>query len=187
MPDLEDVPQIERKTGDEIGVQDEEEGPPSSDSDSSSCSCSGSDSGEDDQEDRLAIGGEINEDAYNEPDPSYLQQLQSEEVGDQSHLQQLEAEYKGTESTREEMCGVRESYHTTPNVNDDDLLKGEAMDASPRTETALLAETESTPATGVGHGISDQETLAAIASISNPSMPTEAEFLNTDVDMEESP
>ena len=57
----------------------------------------------------------------------------------------------------------------------------------PRTETALLAETESTPATGVGRGISEEETLAAVASISNPSMPTEAEFLNTDVDMEESP
>ena len=119
-----------------------------------------------------------------------LRQLQSEEIatgGDQSHLQQLEAKYKGTETTWEEMCGVKETYHATPDVTDDDLLRGEAMDASPRTETALLAEMAGTPATGVGRGISEEETLAAVASISNPSMPTEAEFLNTDVDMEESP
>ena len=142
------------------------------------------------QEDEPANGGEINKDAYNEPDPSYLRQLQSEEIatgGDQSHLQQLEAEYKGTETTREEMCRVKETYHATPNVTDNDLLRGEAMDVSPRMETALLAKTAGTPATGVGRGISEEETLAAVVSISNPSMPMEAEFLNTDVDMEESP
>ena len=107
--------------------------------------------------------------------------------GSQGHLEQLEAKYKGTETTWEEMCGVKETYHATPDVNDEDLLRGEAMDASPRTETALLAKTADTPATGIGHGILKEETLAAIVSISNPSMPTETEFLNTDVDMEESP
>ena len=72
-------------------------------------------------------------------------------MGVKGHLEQLEAEYKGTETTREEMCGVKETYHATPDVNDEDLLRGEAMDASPRTETALLAEMADTPATGVGH------------------------------------
>ena len=188
MPDLEDVPPDEEQTEKEVGIQGEdEERPSSSDSESSSCSCSSSDSEKDDQEDEPANGGEINEEAYNEPDPSYLQQLELEEVGDQGHLQRLEADYKGTETTREEMCRVKESYHATPNVDDDDLLRGEAMDASPRTETALLAKMENTPATGVGRGISEEETLAAVVSISDPSMPMEAEFLNTDVDMEESP
>ena len=50
------------------------ERPSSSDSESRSCSysssSSSSDSEKDDQEDEPANGGEINEEAYNEPDPS---------------------------------------------------------------------------------------------------------------------
>ena len=192
MPELEDVPQDDGGAEEEVGTEaKEEERSSSSSSESGSCSYSSLDSEEEGkQEDEPVNGGEINKYAYNELDLSYLQQLQSEEIatgGDESHLQQLEAEYKGTETTREEMCRVTESYHTTPNVTDDDLLRGEAMDASPRTETTLLAETADTPATGVGCGISEEETLAAVASIYNPSMPTEVEFLNTNVDMEESP
>ena len=197
MPQLEDVPEEER-TGEGVGGEAEvEESSSSTSSGTGSCSCSSSSSGsgsdsEEDEEskDEPSNGGEINEEAYNEPDPSYLLQLQSEEAEakeGRSHLEQLEIEYRGRVSTREEMHGVQEAYHATPNVNDDDLLKGEAMDASPRTETALLAETADTLAVGVNCGITEEETLAAVASIHNPSMPTEAEFLNTDVDMEESP
>ena len=194
MPELEDVP--EGELGDEKGDEGEVESSSSgSGSESGSCSCSSpssssgsdSDDGEEPKEDP-ANGGEINEEAYNEPDPTYLLQLQSEETAskaDQSHLEQMEADYKGTESTREEMLGVQEAYHTTP--NEDELLGGEAMDASPRTETALLAETGDTPAAGVNCGITEEETLAAVASIHNPSMPTEAEFFGEDVDMEDSP
>ena len=52
---------------------------------------------------------------------------------DIEYLEQMQSEYKGTESTRDDMRGVLEVYHTTPDgqMEEDQLLRGEAMDASP--------------------------------------------------------
>ena len=167
MPGLEDDPSHEAMP---TRSSDETE------SSSSSCSCSESEDEElaepegskDDQD-------EINEDAYTEDDPQYLLQLATE--------------YKGTKGTREDMARVEETYHATTDTLEETLLKGEAMESSPRTETVLLANPGDTPATGVNLGISATETATAVVSISNLDMPTEAEFLgdNTDVDMEETP
>ena len=85
------------------------------------------------------------------------------------------------------MSGVEESYHITPEATEDDLLKGEARESSPCMESALLSNQNDPPATGVVGGISAEEMAAAVASIAQPdqpSMPTEAEFLGQDQDVD---
>ena len=55
-----------------------------------------------------------------------------QDLADGEYFEQMEIDYKGTEGTREDVGGQSEVYHPIPWLEEDRLLSGEAMDASPR-------------------------------------------------------
>ena len=59
---------------------------------------------------------------------------------DGEYFKQIEIDYKGTEGTWEDVGGGPEVYHAIPRLEEIQLLSGEAMDASPQTESTLLAD-----------------------------------------------
>ena len=88
----------------------------------------------------------------------------------------MEVNYKGTEGTWEDIGRVLEVYHPIPCIEEDQLLSGEVMDTSPRTESTLLADSTQTAAETVPPATGDT-TTAALVPI-NPDMPTAEEFLD---------
>ena len=74
---------------------------------------------------------------------------ETEEEGDDAdqdpahgeYFEQMEINYKGTEGTWEDVGGGSETYHHIPQLEEDQLLSGEAMDTYPWTESTLLADT----------------------------------------------
>ena len=62
-----------------------------------------------------------------------------QDSADGEYFEQMEIDYKGTEGTREDVGGGSKVYHPIPRLEEDQLLSGEAMDASPRMESTLLA------------------------------------------------
>ena len=91
---------------------------------------------------------------------------------DQECLEQMQVDYKGTEGTQEDFGGVPEVYHPIPHIEEDQLT----MDASPRMESTLLADSAQAAAEMVSLATRDT-TTTALASI-NPDMPTAEEFLD---------
>ena len=61
-----------------------------------------------------------------------------QDLADGEYFEQMEIDYKGTEGTWEDVHGGSEVYHPIPRLEEDWLLSGEAMDASPWTESTLL-------------------------------------------------
>ena len=64
-----------------------------------------------------------------------------QDLADGEYFEQMEIDYKGTEGTREDVGGGYKVYHPIPWLEEDWLLSVEAMDASPWTESTLLADT----------------------------------------------
>ena len=64
-----------------------------------------------------------------------------QDLADGEYFEQMEIDYKGTEGTREDVGGGSGVYHPIPRLEEDQLLSGEAMDASPQMESTLLANT----------------------------------------------
>ena len=58
---------------------------------------------------------------------------------DGEYFEQMEIDYKGTEGTQEDFGGRSKVYHPIPQLEEDQLLSGEAMDTSPQMESTLLA------------------------------------------------
>ena len=118
-----------------------------------------------------------------------------QEQVDEEYLEQMEIDYKGTEDTWEDIGGVSETYHSIPHLEEDQLLSGEVMDAFPRMESTLLADTAK-PTAEAGP-LASEDTAAAASAPANPDMPTAEEFLGLpkledakaedDEDREESP
>ena len=88
----------------------------------------------------------------------------------------MEVDYKGTEDTQDDIGRVPEVYHPIPCIEEDQLLSGEVMDTSPRTESTLLADSAQTAAETVPQAARDT-TTAASAPV-NPDMLTAEEFLD---------
>ena len=88
----------------------------------------------------------------------------------------MEVNYKGTEGTWEDISRVPEVYHPIPCIKEDQLLSGEVMHTSPRTESTLLANSTQTAAETVPLATRDT-TTAALAPV-NPDMLTAEEFLD---------
>ena len=118
----------------------------------------------------------------------------TQDPADGEYFEQMEIDYKGTEGTREDVGGGSQVCHPIPRLEEDQLLSGEAMDASPQTESILLANAArptadpELPATG-GTEVAD----TALAGLD---MPTAEEFykippledaLAKEKDSEESP
>ena len=97
-----------------------------------------------------------------------------QDLADGEYFKQMEIDYKGTEGTREDVGGGLEVYHPFPQLEEDQLLSGEAMDTSPWMESTLLADTAKPtaeaefPATG--------STAAAVTAPANLGMPTAEEI-----------
>ena len=100
----------------------------------------------------------------------------AQEQADEGYLKEMQVDYKGTEGTWEDIGGVPEVYHPIPCMEEDQLLSGEVMDASPGTESTLLANSTQAAAETVPPATRDT-TTAASASV-NPDMPTAEEFLD---------
>ena len=95
------------------------------------------------------------------------------------------------------MRGVPEIYHITPDVRmeEDQLLRGEAMEASPRTKSTLLADT--TPAAAKAMPPATRDKATAAPETVNQDMLTVEEFMSMpdlepawtkgEEDLEESP
>ena len=99
-----------------------------------------------------------------------------EEQMDEEYLEQMQMEYKGTESTQEDMSGVPEVYHAIPHIEEDQLLRGEVMEASPRTESTLLADTTLGAAEAMPPATGDKATTAL--ETVNPDILTAEEFMS---------
>ena len=65
----------------------------------------------------------------------------AQDPADGEYFEQMEINHKGTEGTREDVGSGSETYHPIPKLEEDQLLSGEAIDASPRMESTLLADT----------------------------------------------
>ena len=97
-----------------------------------------------------------------------------QDPADGEYFKQMEIDYKGTEGTREDVGGSSKVYHPIPRLEEDQLLSDEAMDASPQTESTLLASTAKPtadmelPAT--------RSTAAADMALADLDMPTAEEF-----------
>ena len=65
----------------------------------------------------------------------------AQDLADGEYFEQMEIDYKGTEGTREDVSSGSETYHPIPQLEEDQLLSGEAIDASPQMESTLLADT----------------------------------------------
>ena len=64
-----------------------------------------------------------------------------QDLADGEYFEQMEINYKGTEGTWEDVGGRSKVYHPIPQLEEDQLSSGEAMDTSPWTESTLLADT----------------------------------------------
>ena len=94
---------------------------------------------------------------------------------DKEYLEQMEVDYKGTEGTQEDIGGVPEVYQPIPYLDEDWLFSGEAMDASPRTESTLLLDTAK-PAEEIVPP-APRDTTGAASVLANPDILTAEEFL----------
>ena len=118
-----------------------------------------------------------------------------QEQTDEEYFEQMEINYKGTEGTQEYTGGVSETYHPIPWLEEDQLLSGKVMDASPRMESTLLADTAKPTAEAEFPASGDTATAASAPA--NPDMLTAEEFFGIpqledaqagdDEDREESP
>ena len=118
-----------------------------------------------------------------------------QDLADGEYFEQMEIDYKGTEGTREDVGGGSEVYHPIPWLEEDWLLSGEAMDASPQMESTLLADTAKP--TAEAELPATRSTAAAAMAPANLDMSTAEEFYDIppledaqagdEKDMEESP
>ena len=99
-----------------------------------------------------------------------------EKQADKEYLEQMQMEYKGTESTQEDMRGVPQVYHTIPHMEEDQLLRGEVMEAFPRTESTLLADT--TPGASEAMPPATRDKATAAPETVNQDMLTVEEFMS---------
>ena len=97
-----------------------------------------------------------------------------QDLADGKYFEEMEIDYKGTEGTREDVGGGSEVYHPIPQLEEDWLLSGEAMDASPQTESTLLANT--VRPTAEAELPATRSTAAAAMAPANLDMPTVEEF-----------
>ena len=97
-----------------------------------------------------------------------------QEQADEEYFEQMEIDYKGTEGTQEDIGGVSETYHPIPQLKEDWLLSGEAMDTFPRMESTLLADTMKP--TAEVEFLASRDTATAASALANPDMPTAEEF-----------
>ena len=97
-----------------------------------------------------------------------------QDLADGEYFQQMEINYKGTEGTQEDVGGGSEVYHPIPQLEEDQLLSGEAMDASPQTESILLADTVK-PTADI-ELLATGNTVAVDTALANLDMPTAEEF-----------
>ena len=96
------------------------------------------------------------------------------DLADGEYFKQMEIDYKGTEGTREDVGGGSEVYHPIPQLEEDWLLSGEAMDASPQMESTLLANT--VRPTAEAELLATRSAVAAVMAPANLDMPTAEEF-----------
>ena len=106
--------------------------------------------------------------------PSETEDDTVQDLADGEYFEQMEIDYKGTEGTREDVGGGSEVYHPIPRLEEDQLLSGEAMDASPWTESTLLADTMRP--TAEAELRATVSTVAAATALANLDMPTAEEF-----------
>ena len=99
-----------------------------------------------------------------------------QDPADGEYFEQMEIDYKGTEGTQEDAGGVSEIYHPIPRLEEDRLLSGEAMDASPQTESTLLADSART--TAEAELPASRSAVAAVTALANLDMLTAEEFYN---------
>ena len=97
-----------------------------------------------------------------------------QDLADGEYFEQMEINYKGTEGTWEDVGGGSEVYHPIPQLEEDQLLSGEAMDTSPWTESTLLADTAKP--TADAELLATRNTVAADTALANLDMPTAEEF-----------
>ena len=97
-----------------------------------------------------------------------------QEQADGEYFEQIEIDYKGTEGTWEDAGGVSEIYHPIPWLEEDWLLSGEVMDASPQMESTLLADTARP--TAETELLVSRNTAAAATAPANLDMLTTEEF-----------
>ena len=97
-----------------------------------------------------------------------------QDLADGEYFEQMEIDYKGTEGTREDHGGGSGLYHSIPQLEEDRLLSGEAMDASPLMESTLLADTAKP--TAEAELLATRSTAAAATASANLDMPIAEEF-----------
>ena len=97
-----------------------------------------------------------------------------QDLADGEYFKQMEIDYKGTGGTWEDVGGVSEIYHPIPWLEEDWLLSGEVMDASPWMESTLLADT-ARPTAEVEPPATGSAVVAAMAP-ANLDMLTAEEF-----------
>ena len=114
--------------------------------------------------------------------PSTASSLETEDEGDNAvqdpadgeYFEQMEIDYKGTEGTQEDVGGGSKVYHPIPWLEEDQLLSGEAMDASPQMESTLLADT--VKPTADTELLATGSTAAADTALADLDIPTAEEF-----------
>ena len=102
----------------------------------------------------------------------------AQEQADEEYLEQMEVNYKGTEGTQEDISRVLEVYHPITHIEEDQLLSGKVMDAFPRTESTLLADSVQAAAETGSRGITGilrRNESPDTQSIHNQGKPTPAE------------
>ena len=97
-----------------------------------------------------------------------------QDLADGEYFEQMEINCKGTECTWEDIGGGSEVYHPIPQLEEDQLLSGEAMDASSQTESTLLADTAKP--TAEVELPTTRSTAAAAMALANLDMLTAEEF-----------
>ena len=98
----------------------------------------------------------------------------AQDLADGEYFKQMEIYYKGTEGTQEDVSSGSETYHPISQLEEDQLLSGEAIDASPQTESTLLADT--TKPTADVELPATRSTAAADMAPADLDMPTAEEF-----------
>ena len=99
-----------------------------------------------------------------------------QDLADGEYFEQMEIDYKGTEGTQEDVGGGSGVYHPIPRLEEDQLLSGESMDASPQMESTLLAKT--VRPTAEVELLATGSTAAAAMALASLDMPTVEEFYN---------
>ena len=98
----------------------------------------------------------------------------AQDPADGEYFEQMEVNYKGTEGTQENVGGGSKVYHPIPWLEEDQLLSGEAMDASPQTESTLLADIAKP--TADAELLATRSTAASDMAPADLDMPTAEEF-----------